>query len=121
MIHAEAYHYLRHKTKPIIGMSFPESQFDVKDIEEIPMSLPLVVEVSDGTVYWNNRLFANKPESLTYASVKTSIIKSRYSDDDQMALILNKERSEEDAVFFEKMQEWRNFAGYIAKDIFSAD
>lgn len=48
---------------------------------------------------------------------KTAIIKSRYSNDDQIALILNKDDSEEGHMLFEKMQEWRSWASRLADKI----
>ena len=43
------------------------------------------------------------------------MIKLRYSNDDQLALMLNKDNSEEDKMYYDKMQEWREFSGHIAK------
>ena len=42
------------------------------------------------------------------------MIKKQYSNDDQMAIMLNAQLSEEDKVYYNKMQEWREFSGYIA-------
>jgi len=50
----------------------------------------------------------------TYADYKTNIIKGRYSNDDQIAIILNKDNSEEDLKRFNKMQEWREWASTLA-------
>ena len=52
-----------------------------------------------------------------YATVKTEMIKKRYSNDDQIAIMLNAQLSEEDKIYYDKMQEWREFSGYIAKSI----
>lgn len=121
ILYADAYMYLKHKTKPIIGLSISLDVYSSNDFLELPMSMPLSIEVENEVIYWQHGLFANRPAQLTYADIKTSIIKSRYSDDDQMALILNKDKSPEDLELFQKMQEWRDFAGYIAKDIISAE
>ena len=43
------------------------------------------------------------------------MIKLRYSNDDQLALILNKDNSEEDTELYNKMQEWREWSGTFAK------
>ena len=45
------------------------------------------------------------------------MIKKRYSNDDQIAIMLNAQLSEEDKIYYDKMQEWREFSGYIAKSI----
>lgn len=113
-IYADTYKYLKHKEKNIIALSIPGS---ADDYDELPMNDPLDVEVSGGMVFWNNRKFANRPDRLTRDGVKTSIIKSRYSNDDQIAIMLNKDASEEDVVLFQKMQEWREFAAFVASSV----
>ena len=45
------------------------------------------------------------------------MIKKQYSNDDQIAIMLNAQLSEEDKMYYDKMQEWREFSGYIAKSI----
>ena len=45
------------------------------------------------------------------------MIKTRYSNDDQIALMLNEASSEEDKFYFSKMQEWRDWAGWFAKEV----
>ena len=52
-----------------------------------------------------------------YDSIKSRLIKLRYSNDDQIALILNKGKSDEDLEYFNKMQEWRTWAGDVAKKL----
>ena len=37
--------------------------------------------------------------------------------DDQIALMLNKDNSEEDAMLYDKMQEWREWSGRFAKEV----
>lgn len=54
---------------------------------------------------------------LPYSEWKRYIIGWRYSNDDQMAIILNKDDSEEDLLRYNKMQEWRVFAAKLAKKI----
>lgn len=113
-IYADAFKYLKHKEKNIIALSINGS---ADDYEELPMNDPLDVEQIGGMLFWNNRKFANRPKQLTKDSVKMSIIHSRYSNDDQIAIMLNKDASEEDAMYYQKMQEWREFAAEIAKSI----
>lgn len=113
-VYADAYKYLKHKERNVIALSI---QGSAEEYEELPMNNPLDIEVSGGMIFWNNRRFANIPVRMDYAGVKSSIIKSRYSNDDQLAIILNKDESEEERMYFEKMQEWREFAAYVAKSI----
>lgn len=112
MIYAEAYKYLQHKSKNIIALSIKDS---ADDYEELEMDHPLDVEVSGDMIFWNRRMFANIPDALTREAIKTSIIKSRYSNDDQLAILLNKDEDEKGAMYYQKMQEWREFASDIAK------
>ena len=113
-VYADAFKYLKHKEKNIIALSVKGS---ADDYEELSMNDPLDVEVSGKMLFWNNRRFANRLEYLTKEGVKTSIIHSRYSNDDQIAIMLNKDASEEDAMYYQKMQEWRDFAAYIAGSV----
>ena len=36
---------------------------------------------------------------------------------DKIAIMLNAQLSDEDKMYYNKMQEWREFSGYIAKSI----
>lgn len=67
--------------------------------------------VKCGQIYFKNI------HSNNYADWKAYIIKRRYSNDDQIAIILNKDLSEEDTLRYNKMQEWREWAGIAAKKI----
>lgn len=113
IVYADAYKYLKHKERSIIALSI---QGSADDFEELPMNNPLDVEVIGDMVFWNNRKFATHPQSLTKEGVKTSIIKSRYTNDDQIAIMLNKDISEEDTMYYIKMQEWREFAAFISRN-----
>lgn len=48
--------------------------------------------------------------NMSYAAIKTFIIKLHYSNDDQIAIILNNNEEK-----MREMQEWREFASLIAK------
>ena len=114
IIYADAFKYLKHKERNIIALSI---QGSADAYEEVSMNESLDVIVSANMVFWNNRMFANRPSELTKESVKTSIIKSRYSNDDQLAIMLNKDNDKTAAMYFQKMQEWREFASFIARSI----
>lgn len=118
IVYSDAFKYLKHKERNIIALSVKGS---ADDYEELLMNDPLDVEVYKGMVFWNNRKFVNYPSILTKEGVKTSIIKSRYSNDDQIAIMLNRDDNEDAAMYFLKMQEWRKFAAQVAGEIdFSA-
>ncbi len=52
-----------------------------------------------------------------YSEWKTAIIKWRYTNDDQLAIILNKDESDDDTLRYKRMQEWRDWAATLAKKI----
>ena len=124
-VYADAFKYLKHKEKNIIALSIKGS---ADDYEELSMEQNFSLAnyrrkklAKTGDRSKNGNLsyltFANRLEYLTKDSVKTSIIHSRYSNDDQIAIMLNKDASEEDAMYYQKMQEWRDFAAYIAGSV----
>ena len=55
--------------------------------------------------YDNGRLLELIPRQPSYGYFKSHIIKKRYSNDDQIAILLNKDSSEEDLLKYNKMQE----------------
>ena len=116
VVYADAYKYLVHKSKGIIAFaqSGDESEFEEK---EFPMPIKIIDE---GNGFYSIqdvpkvKFYFSKND---YATVKTEMIKKRYSNDDQIAIMLNAQLSEEDKMYYDKMQEWREFSGYIAKSI----
>ena len=57
--------------------------------------------------------------SATYEQLKAKYVKRLFSNDDQIAIMLNKDKSAADAELFDKMQEWRNWCGVLAKKVAS--
>lgn len=116
VVYADAYKYLVHKSKGIIAFaqSGDESEFEEK---ELPM--PIII-IDEGSGFYSIqdvpkvKFYFSKSDFVT---IKTEMIKKRYSNDDQIALMLNAQLSEEDKVYYNKMQEWREFSGYIARQI----
>lgn len=109
-VYADAYHYLKHKTKNIIALSF---KGNADDFFEYKMDLPIQIEINNNTIFWQDRKLAIMPKSLSYKDVKERIIKSRYTYDEQIAIILNNDLGEDSEYI--KMQEWREFASHIAR------
>lgn len=122
-IYSDAFKYLYNPRMNAVAFQFKESP----DWEEREMPNDFDVELQEDTedgkvvghrAFFHNRLFvATLPAKLDYGSVKTAIIQKRYSMSDQMAIILNKEDSEEKAELYQKMQMWRDFAAYFARRI----
>lgn len=111
-VYADAYKYLRHKTKRIIALSY---KGDANDFDEIEMTLPIDITIDGNMILWENRLLAANPSKIEYAAIKEYIIKSRYTYDEQIAIMLNKDKTKEDTILYNKMQEWRDFAASIAR------
>jgi hypothetical protein len=57
--------------------------------------------------------------SATYEQLKAKYVKRLFSNDDQIAIMLNKDKSAADAELFDKMQEWRDWCGVMAKKVAS--
>lgn len=72
-------------------------------------------------VYSNGRLRELYNPNMTYEQLKAKYIKRLFSNDDQIAIMLNKDRSEQDNELFNKMQEWRDWCGILAKKVKSVE
>lgn len=57
--------------------------------------------------------------NATYEQLKAKYVKRLFSNDDQIAIMLNKDKSAADAELFDKMQEWRDWCGALAKKVAS--
>lgn len=85
--------------------------------QEITVQLNDMV-VDGDTACWNRRLFSLRGiEQYSFPYLKTRLIHLRYSNDEQIALLLNKDDSEEDLKNYQQMQEWRKYASLVAHKI----
>ena len=115
--YAEPYKYLiKEGTRRIIALHLGEAR---EDFEERDMTLPINARIDGPLVKWENGLFAALPESMTYEAIKAKIIKSRYSNDDQIAILLNKSKGPEEELEYQRMQRWRDMASDVAKSAMS--
>lgn len=112
-IYSEAFHYLKKGNAVSL-----KSIGNIDDFTEIPFEIPVNIEIKDKMIKFGT-YFIVKPDNLSYESIKAAVIKMRYSNDDQIAIMLNKDNSEEDNILYTKMQEWREFASIIAKSVTS--
>lgn len=88
-----------------------EESIDLSTIERISdSSIKVLTENSSVVMMGNNT-------KRTYGDWKTIIIKWRYSNDDQIAIMLNKDESEEDLERYNRMQSWREWASTLSKAI----
>lgn len=96
-----------------VGYQFPGelSEFEEKDVDM------KVTKKGDRYIY-NNGLFGVRiAKEISYGDLKSMLIKIRYSNDDQIAIIINRDDSEEDNSRFQQMQEWRLWCSSLAKEI----
>ena len=111
-VFADAGHHLKRGSS--IAYFFESSK---EPIEEIPTTIDDMRRVG-GVLLWSNNKIA-QPVILNgaYGDYKKTIIQKKYSNDDQIAIILNKDSGEEaDLMAYNKMQEWRKEAKEIAKE-----
>lgn len=112
-VYSEAGSYLKSTDGKIIGLNLYDN---LEEFEEVEISEPLDIKVQGNLITINDK-FLIFPQSLDYASIKVALIKSRYSNDDQIALVLNKDLSEEDLMYWQKMQEWRDWSSEVATQV----
>ena len=92
-------------------------QGEIEEFTEQPITIDDMKVEGNFLLYSNGMILERNYPNLTYEEHKARIIKRLFSNDDQIAIMLNKGRSEEDDLVFEKMQEYRDWAGTLAKKI----
>lgn len=94
-------------------------QGEVEEFTEQPITIDDMKVEGNFLLYSNGSILERNYPNLTYEEHKARIVKRLFSNDDQIAIILNKGCSEQDDLVFEKMQEYRDWAGTLAKKIVS--
>lgn len=85
-------------------------------IEEIPTTIDDMHRVGTVILWSNGKLAQRIIPNGAYGDYKKAVIQKKYSNDDQIAIILNKDSGEEaDLMAYNKMQEWREWASTVAK------
>lgn len=76
-------------------------------------------EITDPQIENPEPSYFGLPESgFTYANAKAAVVKVYYSYDDQIALMLNyEEYPEKYEQLYQEMQQWREVAGQVAKEL----
>ena len=93
---------------------------ELSDFTEIDITLDdMRIENGRYLVYSNGLIIERYDPNLTYEQLKSKIVKRLFSNDDQIAIMLNKDESENDLMIYNKMQEYRNWASVLAKKILS--
>lgn len=113
-VHADAGHILIGKNKRGYSFLGEVSDFSEKAIRFDDMKV-------DGQflVYSDGLIRELYDPSATYEQLKAKYVKRLFSNDDQIAIMLNKDKSAADAELFDKMQEWRDWCGVLAKKVVS--
>ena len=90
------------------GQEIQEVKTDIEDMH-----------ATDSIILWSKNKIAQRIiKNGDYGDYKKAIIQKKYSNDDQIAIIINKDSgSEEDLFAYQKMQEWREWASTVAKKI----
>lgn len=104
MVYAEAYKYLRHKSGRVIGFAIPGN---MEDFDELDLDMSSMKN-GNNEIIFNGMLKIFVP-NFTHKGVKTKIVTSRYSNDDQIAIMLNG-----DELAMKRMQQWRDFAENVS-------
>ena len=113
--YADAGYYLKRGSS--IGYSFTDNGEEVNEVE---MTLD-DMHINGMIILWSgNKLAQRKFKNGVYGDYKRAMVQKKYSNDDQIAIILNKDSGEEaDLEAYTKMQEWREWASVVAKKVIS--
>ena len=111
VVYADAGNILISKTA--IGYSLID---DIANIQEQLINLQ-DMKLEGEFLKYSDGLIVQWYKNLDYAGWKADVIKWRYTIDDQMAIILNKDESAEKLLEYNRMQEWRDWAGTLADKI----
>jgi hypothetical protein len=115
MVYADTYKYLKHRERGFYALAYKGT---MDEFDELDMTQPFDFKISGNVVIFEGGKLAFSVDGWDYVSLKTTFVKKRYSNDDQIAIMLNYPSSEaSDIMAYEKMQEWRNFAGDMAKQL----
>ena len=113
-VHADAGHILIGENKRGYSFLGELNEFSEKAIRLDDMKV-------DGQflVYSDGLIRELYDANATYEQLKAKYVKRLFSNDDQIAIMLNKDKSAADAELFDKMQEWRDWCGVLAKKVAS--
>ena len=87
--------------------------YAIDEVQEKSINL-LDMKLEGEFLRYSDGLVVQGYKNLDYAEWKAAIIKWRYTTDDQIAIILNKDESAEKLLEYNRMQEWRDWAGALA-------
>ena len=113
-IYADAGCVLKYNNK--VAFSFED--VDMKDVLETKINLENMKKRGNFVVYDGLK---DRITSLDYGRLKSKFINKQFTNDDQIAIILNKDDSEPDKLMYQKMMEWREFASLFAHQVINTN
>ena len=114
-IYSDPYKYLVNEDKNMIAYSAPANE---KGWIEVEMETPIRFKKVDNLYTWENDHLAVFVEKLDYNAIKTLFVKQRYTNDDQIAIMINKDSDDpEDVDTYKRMQAWRDYAAHMSKEL----
>ena len=111
--YADAGYILKYKNK--VAFSFED--VDQKDVLETKINLENMQKIGNFVMYPDG--YKDYISCTEFKDWKAKLINKQFSNNDQIAIMLNKDDSDEDLLLFNKMQEWRKWAGVVANKIMS--
>ena len=98
-----------------IAYFFEDNGQEIQEVKTVIEDM----HATDSIILWSTNKIAQRIiKNGDYGDYKKAIIQKKYSNDDQIAIILNKDSGlEEDLFAYQKMQEWREWASTVAKKI----
>lgn len=111
--YADAGHYLKRGSS--VGYAFADNGEEVKEVKVRLDDM----RVSGSIIIWSEGYLAQMiiPKA-EYGDYKKAFVQKKYSNDDQIAIMLNNDSgNEDDVTAYRKMQEWREWASVVAHKI----
>lgn len=110
-VYADAGHVLKYKQT----IAFKISDVNINEVSEIRLDINDIQK--DGNFIKYSDTLKELIKGSSYKDWKIKWVNKLFPNDDQIAIMLNKDDSEEDLFLFNKMQEWRVWSGAVAKKI----
>ena len=110
-IYADAGYVLKYKNK----VAFSFEGVDKKDVLETKINLENIQKIGNFVIYQCG--IKDYISCSEYGDWKAKWVNKMFSNNDQIAIMLNKDESAEDLFLFNKMQEWRKWASVVAKEV----
>lgn len=81
---------------------------ELNEFSEKSINLEDMIIKNGFVIYSEDMIVELYNPNMSYEQLKSKYVKNLFSNDDQIAIILNKDKSPEDLELFNKMQEWRD-------------